>query len=161
MNLYFPNPSPTANEACQAGNWLLEAGRAITVMSRSGGQLRIARGCVWATLGAGHNKPWHAAPVAPCVMLTDYFLGAGDTLTVPAGAKVVIESLQKDQSLPVAFEWSYVPQAAQALRPIGAEVMEASSDVGHALGQVARAIRRLVSAVLAGRRSQQRLETCV
>ena len=160
MNLYFPSPSESLEPTSQTGNWLLEAGRAITVSSHKGAQLRMARGQVWATLGAIHTKPWQATPLQPCAMLDDYFLSAGDTLNVPGGAKVVIESMQKMQSAPVAFEWLPVPQPARTARSSRSEVIQARSELSNALGQVARAFRRLVGAVLASNKPQQRFETC-
>ena len=163
MNLYFPSPSESLEPTSQTGNWLLEAGRAITVSSHGGAQLRIARGQVWATLGTSGNgraKPWKAKPLQPCAMLDDYFLSAGDILNVPAGASVVMESIQKTRSAPVTFEWLPVPQPARTARSSRAEVTQASGELGYALGKVVRAFRRLVGAVLASNKPQQRFETC-
>lgn len=158
MNLYFPSQSAPLDATSQTGNWLLETGRAITVASRSGGQLSVARGRVWATLGTAGTQPWVAAPLEPCITLKDYFLSAGDTLSVPPGAKVVIESMGRAHSLPVAFAWG---PTAQAVRPSRVEVVQAAGELGHALGQVMRAARRLVAAVLLGPKPEQRLETCL
>ncbi len=158
MNLYFPSQSAPLDGATPTGNCLLETGRAITVTSRSGGQLQIARGEVWATLGYENSLPWRAAPLEPCATLKDYFLSAGDTLTVPAGARVVIESTGRGQTLPVAFAWGY---AAQPARLSQVEVVQAAGDLRHALGQVLRAARRLVGAVVLGPKPEQRLETCL
>ena len=158
MNLYFPSQSTSLDATNQTGNWLLETGRAITVTSRSGGQLQVARGRVWATLGSEHSQPWRAAPLEPCATLQDYFLSAGDTLHVPPGAKVVIESMCRAQSLPVAFAWSHAPQAHRQTR-VG--VVQAANELRLALGQVLQAARRLVGAVVLGPKPEQRLKTCL
>ena len=158
MKANFPFPTALLNGSAQTGNWLLETGRAMTVSSRTGGQLRVARGRVWATLGSGGNPPWSAAALAPCTMLTDYFLNAGDTLAVPPGASVVIESLGQARSLPVAFAWAHT---APAVLPGRVEVAQAAAELGRALGQVLLAVRRLVAAVLLGPKPEQRLETCL
>ena len=161
MKANFPFPTALLNGSAQTGNWLLETGRAMTVSSRTGGQLRVARGRVWATLGSGGNPPWNAAALAPCTMLTDYFLNAGDTLAVPPGASVVIESLGHSQSLPVAFAWAHAVPVVRPERPGRVEVAQAAGELGRALGQVLLAVRRLVAAVLLGPKPEQRLETCL
>ncbi len=158
MNLYFPSQSALLDATSQTGNWLLETGRAITVMSRSGGQLQVARGQVWATLGSAQAKSWRNAPLEPCAMLHDYFLSAGDTLLVPSGAKVVMESMGHAQSLPVAFAWGH---AVQPARPSRVEVVQAANELRQALVQLLRAARRLVGAVVFGPKPAQRLETCL
>lgn len=167
-----PSGSPTgspANECANpSGHWLLQTGRAVTVLSRGGGQLSIARGQIWATLGSATPRrylPWHRAPLQPCATLKDYFLSAGDTLRIPPGARVVIESLLRTHDLPVAFDWSYAAPLGRASRyglaSVGtrashAELVQATGELGAALGQVARALRRLVGAVLAARRQARR-----
>lgn len=188
MNLYFPaqssahapahssvNPpdcppsgSPANECADPSGHWLLQTGRAVTVLSRGGGQLSIARGQIWATLGSAapcRYLPWHRAPLQPCATLKDYFLSAGDTLRVPPGARVVIESLLRTHDLPVAFNWSYTAPLARArryglkspaTRASHAELAQATGELGAALSQVARALRRLVGAVLASRSQARR-----
>ena len=158
MNLYFPSQSASLDATSQTGNWLLETGRAITVLSRSGGQLQVARGQIWATLGTANIHPWSAAPLEPCAMPHDYFLSAGDTLLVPPGARVVMESMGHAQSLPVAFAWGY---AAQPARPSQVEVVQAAGELRQALVQLLRAARRLVGAVVLGPKPAQRLETCL
>ena len=158
MNLYFPSQAASLGATSQTGNWLLEARRAITVMSRSGGQLQVARGQVWATLGAENKQPWRAAPLEPCATLKDYFLSAGDTLQVPPGARVAIESTGRAQTLPVAFAWWH---AAQPARPSQVEVVQAAGELRLALGQVLRAARSLVGALVLRPKPEQRLETCL
>ena len=158
MNLYFPSQSPSLEGTTPTGNWLVETGRAITVMSHSGGQLHVARGQVWATLGAANTQPWRAAPLEPCALFKDYFLSAGDTLRVPPGARVVIESTGRAHSLPVAFAWGHVAQPARAGQ---VEVVQAAGELRVALAQVLRAARRLVGAVVLGQKPEQRLETCL
>ena len=169
MNAYFASPtssptlspSATLDKSAQAGHWLLETGRAMTVMSHSGGQLRVASGQVWATLGSSSPQPWRAAPLTPSATLTDYFLGAGDTLVVPPGASVVIESLGQARSLPVAFAWAPSAPVEPAERPGRVAVLQAAGELGRALGQVLLAARRLATAIVLGPKPEQRLETCL
>ena len=161
MKAYFPSSTTQLDQSAQTGNWLLETGRAITVTSRSGGQLLVARGRLWATLGAGSTHAWSADPLAPCTRLTDYFLNAGDTLAVPPGASVVIESMGQSQSLPVAFAWAHAVPVVRPERPSRVAVAQAAGELGRALGQVLLAARRLAAAVVLGPKPEQRLETCL
>ena len=162
MNLYFPVQSPANQPANPSGHWLLQTNRAITVVANSGGKLHIARGQVWATLGSAHGNPypWRNTALEPCAMLKDYFLNAGDTLVVPPRTRVVMESMGHAKDLPVAFDWACVPKAARVSRTSRSEVVLAAGQLGDALGQVGRALRRLMGAVLVSPKPVQRLETC-
>ena len=162
MNLYFPVQSPSNQPANMSGHWLLQTNRAITVVANSGGKLHIARGQVWTTLGSarGYPYPWRNTPLEPCAMLKDYFLNAGDTLVVPQGVRVVMESMGNAKDLPVAFDWDCVPKAARMSRTSRPEVVLAAGQLGLALGEVGRALRRLMGAVLASPKPAQRLKTC-
>ena len=162
MNLYFPVQSFANQPVKPSGHWLLQTNRAITVVANSGGKLHIARGQVWATLGSAHGNPypWRNTALEPCAMLKDYFLNAGDTLVVPPQTRVVMESMGHAKDLPVAFDWDCVPKAARVSRTSRAEIVLAAGQLGDALGQVGRALRRLMGAVLASPKQAQRLETC-
>ena len=162
MNLYFPVQSPANQPVKPSGHWLLQTNRAITVVANSGGKLHIARGQVWATLGSAHGNPypWRNTALEPCAMLKDYFLNAGDTLVVPPRTRVVMESMGHAKDLPVAFDWNCVPKAARVRQTSRSEVVLAAGQLGDALGQVGRALRRLMGAVLVSPKHAQRLETC-
>lgn len=158
MNLYFPAPLFNQELTALCGNWLLQRGRAITLSPTSGGQLSVASGQLWATLG--NSSGWRqAATLERCATYKDYFLNAGDALTVPQGASLVIEPVGAAQSAPVAFAWSVTPRLASHSSPAG--VLQAASELSQALAQVARALRRLVVAVIVGVKPEQRLETCL
>ena len=163
MNLDFPAQSSADKSPSASGHWLLQSGRAITLLSKGGGQLRIARGRVWATLGSAHGKHnlWRAAPLELCATAKDYFLNAGDTLVIPHGTRVVMESMRYPQDLPVAFDWADEPQIDRASWTSRSEVVLATGQLGDALGQVGRALRRLMGAVLVSPRQAQRLKTCM
>ncbi len=162
MNLYFPAQLPANDAAHQSGNWLLQTGRAISMMPAAGGQLTVASGQLWATLGEGGPALRRNARLARCATLQDYFLNAGDTLLVPPGARLVIESMACGQTAPAAFAWGSLPQLAlQTAHPRRAGVVQAAGEVAQALGQVAHALRRLMHAVLAGPGRGQPAEACL
>ena len=152
MNLYFPVLSPANPSADATGNWLLQSGRAITLKPADGGQLDVANGQLWATLSDARTAwPWLTpqARLERCATLKDYFLHAGESLAVPPGAQLVIESTGRSQTLPVAFAWSAAVQhAKQTAQPRRAGVVQASSELAQALAQVARALRHLAVALL-------------
>ena len=162
MNLYFPFHSPANQLANPSGHWLLQTNRAITVESNSGGKLHIARGQVWATFGCAHRKPfpWRNTPLEPCVMLKDYFLNAGDTLVVQPGVRVVIESMALAHDLPAAFDWDLLPPSAKNRRASHEEMLLAVGELGKALSQTGRALRRLAGAVLPSPKQAQQLDIC-
>ena len=152
MNHYFPARS-SANPCVDAsGNWLLQSGRAITLSPAAGGQLNVANGQLWVTLSDARTAwPWLTpqARLERCATLKDYFLHAGESLAVPPGAQLVIESTGRSQTLPVAFAWSpAIIQAKQTAQPRRAGVVQASSELAQALAQVARALRHLAVALL-------------
>ena len=152
MNLYFPAQS-SANPCVDAsGNWLLQSGRAITLSPAAGGQLNVATGQLWATLSDARTAWPRLTPKArlePCATLKDYFLHAGDSLTVPPGAQLVIESTGRSQTSPAAFAWSpAIMHVKQTAQPRRAGVVQASNELAQALGQVARALRQLAAALL-------------
>ncbi len=155
MNLYFPAQLPANDAAHQSGNWLLQTGRAISLMPAAGGQLTVASGQLWATLGEGGPALRRNARLARCATLQDHFLNAGDT-------RLVIESMGRAQTAPAAFAWGLLPQLAlQTARPRRAGVVQAAGEVVQALGQVAQALRRLMHAVLAGPGRGQPAKPCL
>ena len=162
MNLYFPVQSPANQPVKPSGHWLLQANRAITVVANSGGKLHIARGQVWATFGCAHRKPfpWRNTRLEPCVMLKDYFLNAGDTLVVPPGVRVVIESMALSHDLPAAFDWDLLPPSAKNRRASHEEMLLAVGELGKALSQTGRALRRLAGAILLSPGQAQQLDIC-
>ena len=156
MNLYFPAQLPAIGLVNPSGHWLLQGDRAITVLSGGGGQLRVARGQVWATLGSAPGyKLRRTAPLERCATVKDYFLNAGDTLVVPSGVRLVMESMGRSQDLPVAFDWNFKAQSNQSSRM---ELTQATGELSAALGDVGRALRRLVVAVLTSPNQAQPLE---
>ena len=159
MNLYFPADSSFHQSASQSGNWLLQSGRAITLSPAAGGHLSVSSGQLWATLGDNGRKLRRAPRLARCATLQDYFLNAGDKLAVPPGARLVIETVGRAHAAPTRFAWSVAPQPARQIER--ASVVQAASELGVAVAQVARALRRLVGAVLVGAKPEQRLETCL
>ena len=91
-------------------------------------------------------------------MLKDYFLNAGDTLVIPPGVKVVIESMELAQYLPAAFDWDSLPPLAKNRCASRQEMLLAAGELGKALSLVGRALRRLAGAVLASPMRTQRPE---
>ena len=120
------------------GGWTLAASRAMAMCPRKPSMLRVTQGQAWVTLTgphAGHGNE-----------RGDVFLQAGQTLHIPAGQRVVLESLGKAGSAPVRFDW--LPAAA----PTGSvqyqqSVAQPLSDLLQSLHSAAGAAGRLVAGV--------------
>ena len=152
MNLYFPAQSSATPSSDATGKWLLQRGRAITLLPVTGGQLDVANGQLWATLSDARSAWPRLTPKARlerCATFKDYFLHAGDSLAVPPGARVVLESTGRSQTTPAAFAWSpATTHAKQPAQPRRAGVAQAASELAQALAHVARALRHLAVALL-------------
>ncbi|MDI3509847.1 MAG: hypothetical protein PWQ61_612 [Betaproteobacteria bacterium] len=80
-----------------AGAWRLLPGSAMSLKPKADAVLRLSRGGVWVTLG----ETDHGMPDAS----GDRFLREGEALLVPAGARLVMESLQSQGTDgPVLFD---------------------------------------------------------
>ena len=146
-----------------AGNWKLDGGRAITLRSKDEGVLRVAQGRVWATIDGPH--------IGPANDSGDFFLDAGESLTLPAGQRVVIESWNACANETAYFSWDPTVSAKQMdqqadsrwqlgvaypLRDFGVALVMAA----HALGRLAWGIAGYGEFLVAGRgRVMQRLES--
>ena len=133
----LPSPSfvaaPGAGQA--AGCWNLDAGRAMTLRPRENGTLEIARGRVWVTLGGGSGL----LPDA----FGDHVLASGERLATAPGQHVVVEAWGPSGAVDAAaFRWDpvAVPDCSAAARDWDCGVVQPLRDMGHALGQGARAL---------------------
>ena len=88
------------------GTWKLGAGRAITLNPREDAVLKIAHGRVWVTFDAPHRGHGNE--------LGDYFLSAGEQLTVQAGQRAVIESYGPQPRDTAYFSWDALPAAVRS-----------------------------------------------
>ncbi|WP_372662918.1 DUF2917 domain-containing protein, partial [Hydrogenophaga sp.] len=127
----------------EVGSWKLAAGAALSLHPRRAGCLRLAAGRVWVTLGgpyAGHGNE-----------RGDLFLQAGESVAVPAGARLVVESVQAPAMGPARFDWS---EHAEAKVGVGArpsrfqsQVVCPARDLVQALAQAGGALLRLFGGV--------------
>lgn len=122
------------------GHWRLHPGHAMSLSPKKTAVLRIFCGQVWVTLG----QPGGAAPESA----GDRFLGPGDVLAVPAGARLVMEpvSVQGDSG-PVHFDWS---DAAAQTAPsrFAREVAAPAKELGASLGRAGWALSRVLRGLL-------------
>ena len=88
------------------GFWKLAAGQALSLQPRQAGLLRAAQGQMWVTLGV--------APHGAGNELGDYFLRAGEQLSISSGQKVVLEPFERAQQQSVFFDWTPSPAVVQA-----------------------------------------------
>ena len=81
------------------GVWHLVPRRAISWMPRKAGQILMIQGCAWIT--------WESGAVGMPAADRDLFLSAGQVLDVPAGVRLVMESVDSHQA--VDFDWRTMP----------------------------------------------------
>ena len=124
--------------AAAARGWRLDARRAMTLRPHVPSRLHITQGRAWVTLGLPHLGAGNESG--------DLMLTAGESLSVPAGARLVVEPWQPGSAETVLFDWCAEPEAralAQADR-FGREVVAPSRELGVALGHAGLAFARLV-----------------
>ena len=121
------------------GNWRLHPGHAMTLRPKQGAVLRVFCGRVWVTLG----QPAGATPQSA----GDCFLGPGDVLAVPAGARMVLEPIAAPgDAAPVHFDWTDAPAVARPgrfAREVGLPLRELGAALGHVAVATARVLRGL------------------
>ena len=133
--------SPAAAGAARAGAWRLHPGCAMSLRPKDTAVLRIRRGRVWVTLGEpGVMSPEGAG---------DRFLQDGDALLVPAGSRLVMESLApRGASDPVCFDWTDAAAPALEAGRFGRDVLLPLHELGAALGQSGLALARVLRGLL-------------
>lgn len=137
MNTLSAHAAPTQNSGMPARGWRLDARRAMSLRPQVPSRLHITQGRAWVTLGKAHDGAGNESG--------DLVLNAGESLMVPAGARLVMEPWQPGAGL-VRFDWCaepHAPSLAQAGR-FGREVVAPSRELGVALGQAGLAFARLV-----------------
>jgi hypothetical protein len=145
MTTHSASCSPTLQRTigvAAARGWRLDARRAMSLRPKVPSRLYITQGRAWVTLGLptqGHGNE-----------LGDHMLEAGQSLAVPAGARVVMEPWQPAQATPVRFEWCSEAEAraAEVDTRFGREVAQPGRELVAALGQAAWAFLRLVRGLL-------------
>jgi hypothetical protein len=145
MNTRFaPVAVESDHVACPAAlqGWRLDARRAMTLRPQVASRLHITQGRAWVTLGVPHQGAGNESG--------DVMLAAGESLRVPAGARLVMEPWQPASAGPVRFDWCAEPEAQALARPdrFGREVVAPSRELAAALGQAGWALARLVRGLL-------------
>lgn len=137
---FAPIAASSDRVACAAAQrgWRLDVRRAMTLRPQVPSRLHITEGRAWVTLGVPHEGAGNESG--------DVMLAAGESLVVPAGARLVMEPWQPASAGPVRFDWSAEPEAAAAERPdrFGREVVAPWRELAAALGQAGWALVRLL-----------------
>ncbi|WP_439517991.1 DUF2917 domain-containing protein [Hydrogenophaga sp.] len=125
-----------------ARGWRLDARRAMSLRPKVASRLYITQGRAWVTLGVPAQGRGNE--------LGDHMLEAGQSLAVPAGARVVMEPWQPAHPMPVRFEWCSEAEAraAEVESRFGREVATPGRELVVALGQAGWAFVRLVRGLL-------------
>lgn len=118
------------------GFWKLAPGRTLSLQPRNAGLLRVAQGQVWVTLGVQQHGAGNE--------LGDYFLRAGEQLTVNPGQHLVLEPFERADQQAVFFEWTPSIETTSTLSVRNASaVTQPLRELGLALGMVGTALVHL------------------
>ncbi|GAC1527993.1 MAG: hypothetical protein NVS2B4_05710 [Ramlibacter sp.] len=122
-----------------SGTWRLEAGRAMTLHPVQAGELRVARGRLWATLDGPH--------CGPALGLGDLVVEPGNRLHLRAGQRLVIESANSREAVDFAWALAAAPHwvPAQRWQP----VLQSWQDLRSALAQAGDAACGLAAGLVA------------
>ena len=137
MNTLFAQAAPSRPDCMPASGWRLEARRAMSLRPQVRSRLHITQGRAWVTLGEAPDGAGNESG--------DLVLTAGESVWVPAGARLVMEPWQASDG-PVRFDWCLEPVAhaePQADR-FGREVLAPSRELAAALRQAGEAFGRLL-----------------
>ena len=136
----FPDFQTSFSEETIPGFWKLAPGRTLSLQPHQAGVLRVAQGQLWVTLDA--------EPQGAGNELGDYFLCAGEQLTVKPGQHVVLESIEQAEQPTAFFEWSAVSAiASAAYNSPAVAVTRPLKDLGQALGMAGTAVVRLLAGI--------------
>jgi hypothetical protein len=137
MNTLSAHPAAALNNHLHARGWRLDARRAMSLRPNVPSRLHITQGRAWVTLGKAHEGAGNASG--------DLVLSAGESVLVPAGARLVLEPWQPGAD-PVRFDWCAEPEGptADPAGRFGREVVAPSRELGVALGQAGVAFARLI-----------------
>lgn len=139
---HFTEFQTTASQGTVAGFWKLAHGRALSLLPHQPGVLRVAQGQAWVTLGT--------APHGAGNELGDYFLHAGEQLSVRPGQHLVLEPVAGGQPQDaVYFDWT--PTALAGLAPAARgldTVAQPLRDLRLALAMVGTALVQLCAGLL-------------
>lgn len=134
------HPAALTPRCAAIGNWRLHPGHAMSLRPKQTAVLRIFCGQVWVTLGG----PYQGAPNER----GDRFLGPGDVLAVPAGARMVMEPIAaRGDTGPVHFDWSDTAASAAPGR-FAREVVSPTRELCAALVQAGVATARVLRGLL-------------
>lgn len=133
--------SHRAHGATAPRGWRLEERLAMSLRPQLPSRLVITEGRAWITLGLSRRGLGRGSESG------DFMLCAGESLRVPAGARLVMEPWQPIGAAgPVRFDWQAdapVPAVSPWREAFVREVVAPSRDVGQALWQVGAAVGRL------------------
>ncbi|MDB5964259.1 MAG: hypothetical protein JWQ72_759 [Polaromonas sp.] len=126
-----------------SGCWTLARGRAVTLRAGRAGELQVARGRVWLTFdGAARDSTVRAG---------DYFVGAGESVSLAAGQALVMESFCPADDGPAYFSWEPVLAVAAASQaPRKAGIAQPLRELRAAAALLGAAAARLVRGLLGG-----------
>ena len=141
MNTLSAHTASAQHSRMPARGWRLDTRRAMSLRPQVPSRLHITQGRAWVTLGQAHEGAGNESG--------DLVLNAGESLAVPAGARLVMEPWQPGAG-PVRFDWCADPgtRSAEQADRFGREVATPSRELAEALKHAGVAFVRLVRGLL-------------
>ena len=137
------------------GMWAMEPQEVLSLFPRAPALVRVTQGRIWATLNGPHSGPANA--------WGDVFLEPGQVLQVPAGQRLVLESLAGRGEAAACFDWLPASTLSPWQQAVGQPLAELRQSLGgatRAAGHLVQGLGRLAWLGVSGRGRAPALDAC-
>ena len=145
-----------AGSGAAIGMWAMEPQEVLSLSPRTACVFRVTRGRIWATLSGPHSGPANA--------WGDVFLAPGQALHVPAGQRLVLESLAGRSEAAACFDWLPASTLSPWQQAVGLPLAELRQSLGgatRAAGHLVQGLGRLAWRGATGRGQVSALDACL
>ena len=145
-----------AGSAAATGMWAMEPQEVLSLFPRAPALVRVTHGRIWATLNGPHSGPANA--------WGDVLLESGQVLQVPAGQRLVLESLAGRGEAAACFDWLPASTLSPWQQAVGQPLAELRQSLGgatRAAGHLVQGLGRLAWRGATGRGQVSALDACL
>ena len=142
-----------AGVAVKVGMWAMEPQEVLSLFPRSPAVVRVTHGCIWATLSGSRSVLANA--------WGDVFLEPGQVLQVPAGQRLVLESLAGRGEAAACFDWLPLDTLSPWQQAVGQPLAELRQSLGGAIRASGRLVQGLGDLAWLGVSGRRRVSTPV
>lgn len=145
-----------AGSGAAIGMWAMEPQEVLSLFPHAPAVVRVTQGRIWATLNGPHSGPANA--------WGDVFLEPGQVLQVPAGQRLVLESLAGRSEAAACFDWLPASTLSPWQQAVGQPLAELRQSLGgatRAAGHLVQGLGRLAWRGATGRGQASALDACL